>query len=91
MPVTISTDEKAGAPFDRIDKNADRIIEIEEFATLMIEMDRRCTASELRTCFDMIDSDQDGRITLEEFCAWQARESGPQMRPSAQKADDGAV
>lgn len=61
--------------FDRVDKNGDRVIEIEEFATLMLEDNHRCTATELRTCFDAIDSDRDGRVTLEEFRAWQSRRS----------------
>lgn len=64
-----------GNTFDDLDRNADRIIEIEEFAVLMLEMNHRCTAPELRACFDAIDSDRDGRVTFEEFRAWQSRES----------------
>lgn len=58
------------ATFDRIDKNGDRIIEIEEFAALMLEMDRYTSPSEMRACFDAIDTDHDGRVTFEEFRAW---------------------
>jgi Ca2+-binding EF-hand superfamily protein len=56
--------------FDRIDKNGDRTIEIEEFATLMLEMDRYASPTEMRACFDAIDSDHDGSVTFEEFRAW---------------------
>jgi hypothetical protein len=61
--------------FDRIDGNADQILEIEEFSVLMLEMDHRCSAAELRACFDAIDSDHDGRLTAGEFRAWLSRES----------------
>ena len=56
--------------FDRIDKNGDRIIEIEEFAALMLELDRYTSPSEMRACFDAIDTDHDGRVTFAEFRAW---------------------
>lgn len=56
--------------FDRVDKNADGFIEIEEFAVLMLEMDRRCSSTDMRACFDAIDSDRDGRITQREFREW---------------------
>jgi Ca2+-binding EF-hand superfamily protein len=56
--------------FARVDKNGDQRIEIEEFATLMLDMDRTTTACEMRACFDAIDSDHDGRVTLAEFLDW---------------------
>jgi Ca2+-binding EF-hand superfamily protein len=77
MQVASKVQDQAGGTFSSLDKNADRIIEIEEFAVLMLEMNQKCTAAELRACFDTIDSDRDGRVTLEEFRAWQARGSGP--------------
>jgi Ca2+-binding EF-hand superfamily protein len=49
------------------------MIEIEEFAVLMLETNHRCDATELRASFDAIDSDRDGRVTLAEFHAWQSR------------------
>ena len=74
--------------FDRVDKNADRIIEIEEFARLMLEIDHRCTAADLRACFDAIDSDGDGRVTLEEFRAWRSRSSAGKIIEAAPAPDD---
>jgi len=76
MQATSKVQEGIEATFDRIDKNADRMIEIEEFATLMLETNRRCSANELRACFDAIDSDRDGRVTLKEFRAWLSHGSG---------------
>jgi Ca2+-binding EF-hand superfamily protein len=64
--------EEIAASFQRIDKNADGSIEIEEFSVLMLEMDHRCRATDLRACFQAIDSDHDGRVTFEEFRAWLA-------------------
>jgi Ca2+-binding EF-hand superfamily protein len=66
-------DDERGRPdraFDRVDKNADGFVEIEEFAVLMLEMDRRCSSTDMRACFDAIDSDRDGRITRREFREW---------------------
>lgn len=71
MEISEKTQHEAEETFHRIDKNADRIIDIEEFAMLMLEIDHRCTAAELRTCFDTIDADGDGCITVGEFCAWR--------------------
>ena len=65
-PVLVDIEET----FDRFDKNGDRSIEIEEFAALMLEMDRYTSPSEMRACFDAIDSDHDGRVTFDEFRAW---------------------
>lgn len=58
------------ATFDRFDENGDRSIESEEFAALMLEMDRHTSPSEMRACFDAIDLDHDGRVTFDEFRAW---------------------
>lgn len=60
--------------FDRVDRNGDRCIEIEEFATLMLEMDCYTSPTEMRACFDAIDSDHDGSVTFEELRAWYRTE-----------------
>jgi Ca2+-binding EF-hand superfamily protein len=62
--------DKIELAFARVDRNGDERIEIEEFATLMLDMDRATTACEMRACFDAIDSDHDGSVTLAEFRAW---------------------
>jgi Ca2+-binding EF-hand superfamily protein len=67
--VDCKQDEIAQA-FARVDRNGDGRIEIEEFATLMLDMDRATNACEMRVCFDAIDSDHDGSVTLAEFRAW---------------------
>ena len=75
MQITRTVPDEAQETFDCLDKNADRIIEIEEFAALMLEMNRRCTPQEMRAHFNVIYSDRDGRVTLEEFRAWLSRAS----------------
>jgi Ca2+-binding EF-hand superfamily protein len=39
----------------------------------MLEMDHAKLNSELRACFDFIDSDHDGRVSFDEFCQWVTR------------------
>jgi Ca2+-binding EF-hand superfamily protein len=56
--------------FARIDKDGDGIIEIEEFAALMLELDGNASPTEMRACFTAIDADRDLRITYDEFRAW---------------------
>jgi Ca2+-binding EF-hand superfamily protein len=59
--------------FARIDKDGDRNISFEEFASLMREMDRARPESALRVSFDTIDSDHDGSVSFDEFRAWVSR------------------
>jgi Ca2+-binding EF-hand superfamily protein len=56
--------------FDRIDENGDRSISFEEFASLMLEMDRAKSESALRVSFEAIDKDHDGQVSFDEFRAW---------------------
>lgn len=70
MPSADDARNRSERAFDRVDKNADGFIEIEEFSVLMLDMDGRCSSTDMRECFDAIDSDRDGRITQREFRDW---------------------
>lgn len=70
MQSTNRAQDEIEETFDRIDKNRDRIIEIEEFSALMLELDRYTSPTEMRACFAAIDTDRDGRVTYDEFRAW---------------------
>lgn len=56
--------------FARFDKNGDRGIQFEEFASLMLRMDHTRTEAALRHQFEAIDVNRDGRVSFEEFRAW---------------------
>ena len=60
------------ASFERLDENGSRSIEFEEFVGFMREIDHTRPDGALRVQFDAIDSDRDGRVSLEEFRAWCA-------------------
>ena len=59
--------------FARVDEDGDRSISFEEYASLMLEMNRDSPRSALRVGFDAIDLDRDGRVSFEEFRAWVSR------------------
>ena len=73
MQVANLAQDEIEESFARFDKNGDRAIEIEEFAALMLELDHYTSPSEMRACFDSIDSDHDGRVNFDEFRTWLSR------------------
>jgi calmodulin/calcium-binding protein CML/plastin-2 len=60
--------------FDYNDRNADGMIQIDEFAAMLDELDAEMTESETRTGFRDIDSNDDGLIDFAEFVAWWAED-----------------
>lgn len=59
--------------FARVDKDGDRSISFDEYASLLLEMNRASPRSALRAGFDTIDLDRDGRVSFDEFRAWVSR------------------
>jgi len=58
--------------FESIDQDGNHCIEFAEFSGLMRKIDRTHSASALRARFDAIDTNHDGRVTLQEFREWCA-------------------
>ena len=56
--------------FDLNDRNGDGVLDFEEFAGLMLELDPAMARNEARIGFEEIDADRDGAIGFDEFVAW---------------------
>jgi calmodulin/calcium-binding protein CML/plastin-2 len=60
--------------FDYNDRNADGMIQVDEFAEMLDELEAEMTESETRTGFRDIDSNDDGLIDFAEFVTWWAED-----------------
>ncbi len=56
--------------FATLDDNQDGLLDRREFAALLDELGSGLTATRRNVCFDRIDDDGNGRISLTEFAAW---------------------
>ena len=56
--------------FDYNDRDGDGLIEIEEFAAMLDELEAETSENETRVGFREIDTNEDGRIDFDEFVAW---------------------
>jgi Ca2+-binding EF-hand superfamily protein len=73
MQVAACLQDEIAQMFERLDENGDRSIGYGEFSGFMLNMDRTRTEQSLRASFDAIDTDRNGRLSLEEFTAWIVR------------------
>jgi Ca2+-binding EF-hand superfamily protein len=60
--------------FETIDEDGSGSIEFGEFSGLMLEIDHARPQGALRTQFAAIDTNHDGRISLDEFRTWLGSE-----------------
>ena len=56
--------------FDYNDRDGDGLIELDEFAAMLDELEAEMSESETRVGFREIDTNEDGRIDFDEFVAW---------------------
>ena len=60
--------------FDYNDRDGDGMIQLDEFAEMLDELDADMSESEIRTGFGDIDTNDDGLIDFKEFVAWWAED-----------------
>jgi calmodulin len=60
--------------FDYNDRNADGMIQLDEFAQMLDELDAEMSEQEVRTGFQDIDTNDDGLIDFKEFATWWAED-----------------
>ena len=60
--------------FDYNDRDSDGMIQLDEFAEMLDELDADMSESEVRTGFGDIDTNDDGLIDFKEFVAWWAED-----------------
>jgi calmodulin len=56
--------------FDYNDRDGDGLIQLDEFAEMLEELEAGMSENETRTGFNDIDTNDDGRIDFTEFVAW---------------------
>jgi Ca2+-binding EF-hand superfamily protein len=56
--------------FDYNDRDGDGMIQRDEFADMLDELDSEMTEAEIRVGFEDIDTNDDGLIDFREFVAW---------------------
>jgi len=56
--------------FDYNDRDGDGLIELDEFAAMLDELEADVSEAETRVGFHEIDTNQDGKIDFDEFVAW---------------------
>jgi calmodulin/calcium-binding protein CML/plastin-2 len=60
--------------FDYNDRDNDGLIQIDEFAAMLDELDAEMARGEIEIGFKDIDTNDDGRIDFDEFVAWWAED-----------------
>ncbi len=60
--------------FDYNDRDSDGMIQLDEFAEMLDELDADMSENEIRTGFGDIDTNDDGLIDFKEFVAWWAED-----------------
>jgi calmodulin len=60
--------------FDYNDRDSDGLIQLDEFAQMLEELEAEMSENETRTGFNDIDTNDDGRIDFTEFVAWWAED-----------------
>ena len=60
--------------FDYNDRDSDGMIQLDEFAEMLDELDADMAENEIRTGFGDIDTNDDGLIDFKEFVAWWAED-----------------
>jgi Ca2+-binding EF-hand superfamily protein len=58
--------------FDYNDRDEDGLIDLEEFADMLDDLEADMSAAETHTGFREIDTNHDGKIDFGEFAAWWA-------------------
>jgi len=58
--------------FDYNDRDGDGLIDLEEFADMLDDLEADMSAAETREGFREIDTNHDGKIDFGEFAAWWA-------------------
>jgi Ca2+-binding EF-hand superfamily protein len=58
--------------FDYNDRDEDGLIDLEEFADMLDDLEADMSEAETRTGFHEIDTNHDGKIDFGEFAAWWA-------------------
>jgi Ca2+-binding EF-hand superfamily protein len=58
--------------FDYNDRDEDGLIDLEEFADMLDDLEADMSEAETRTGFQEIDTNHDGKIDFGEFAAWWA-------------------
>jgi Ca2+-binding EF-hand superfamily protein len=58
--------------FDYNDRDEDGLIDLEEFADMLDDLEADMSETETRTGFREIDTNHDGKIDFAEFAAWWA-------------------
>jgi calmodulin/calcium-binding protein CML/plastin-2 len=56
--------------FDYNDRDGDGMIQLDEFADMLDELDAEMTKADVRVGFQNIDTNDDGLIDFHEFVAW---------------------
>ncbi len=60
--------------FDYNDRDSDGMIQLDEFAEMLDELEAGMSESEIRTGFGDIDTNDDGLIDFKEFVTWWAED-----------------
>ncbi len=77
MPKTKFSEEELDElreAFDYNDRDADGLIQLDEFAEMLDELEAEMSESETRIGFQDIDTNDDGLIDFTEFVAWWAED-----------------